>query len=195
MVTKAQREMEDSIKGLLTEEEFTNYLLRMSSTANTMRTQIAGFDPSKEEFMEVFELRRQFDNEYGSSFFNPNSSDTDRDAYNAAKDVMNEQIREALGDERYADYDRAQDYSIEMKQADLGSQLSFDIRSGGDVRTARQFRSATVCCRKSGRKPRPPSNRPSAAKAGKNTTNKTPTGRKTPHRTPSPANVVEIPGP
>ncbi len=131
MVTKAQREMEDSIKGLLTEEEFTNYLLRMSSTANTMRTQIAGFDPSKEEFMEVFELRRQFDNEYGS-FFNPNSSDTDRDAYNAAKDVMNEQIREGLGDERYADYERAQDYKFQsvhraMKQADLGTEQAVQV--------------------------------------------------------------------
>ena len=153
MVTKAQREMEDSIKGLLSDEEYTNYLLRMSNTANTMRTQIAGFDPSKEEFLEVFNLRRQFDEEYGS-FFNPNSSDTDRDAYNAAKDVMNEQIREALGDERYADYERAQDYKFQsihraMKQADLGTDQAvqvYDIQlaaeeSVGELRSNRRIES------------------------------------------------------
>lgn len=33
--------MENTLKGMLSEEEFENYLLQMFNTANTMRTQLA----------------------------------------------------------------------------------------------------------------------------------------------------------
>lgn len=65
MVWKAQRETEESIKGMLSEDEYTGYLLRRSNTAHQLRSQIAGFDPSEEEFRTVFKLKRAFDEEYG----------------------------------------------------------------------------------------------------------------------------------
>ena len=127
MVQQAQREMEQSIKGMLSEEEYTNYLLRMSGTANQMRSQIAGFDPTEDEFLSVFELKHAFDDEYGSQYGRPTAETAEhRELRKNAKIELNDQIRGALGDERYTDYERAQDYQFQqihrsLKKADLGT--------------------------------------------------------------------------
>ncbi|HIN92125.1 MAG TPA: hypothetical protein EYM99_04810 [Alphaproteobacteria bacterium] len=122
MVWKAQRETEESIKGMLSEDEYTGYLLRKSNTAHKLRSQIAGFDPSEEEFRTVFKLKRAFDEEYGEIGIN---LDLLEEQLKAQK-TLNEQIRQSLGDERYADYERAQDYQFQqihssLKKADLGT--------------------------------------------------------------------------
>jgi len=122
MVWKAQRETEESIKGMLSEDEYTGYLLRKSNTAHQLRSQIAGFDPSEEEFRTVFKLKRAFDEEYGEIGIN---LDLLEEQLKAQK-TLNEQIRQSLGDERYADYERAQDYQFQqihssLKKADLGT--------------------------------------------------------------------------
>ena len=111
MVWKAQRETEESIKGMLSEDEYTGYLLRRSNTAHQLRSQIAGFDPSEEEFRTVFKLKRAFDEEYGEIGIN---LDLLEEQLKAQK-TLNEQIRQSLGDERYADYERAQDYQFQQK--------------------------------------------------------------------------------
>ena len=122
MVWKAQRETEESIKGMLSEDEYTGYLLRRSNTAHQLRSQIAGFDPSEEEVRTVFKLNRAFDEEYGEIGIN---LDLLEEQLKAQK-TLNEQIRQSLGDERYADYERAQDYQFQqihssLKKADLGT--------------------------------------------------------------------------
>ena len=125
MMQQAQKEMEQSIKGMLSEEEYTNFLLQYSRTAKQMRGRTAGFDPSEEEFLTVFKLRHPFDEEYMSAMFD-GADKEERKQYIAAKQTLNEQIRQSLGDERYADYERAQDYQFQqihssLKKADLGT--------------------------------------------------------------------------
>jgi hypothetical protein len=127
MMQQAQKEMEKSIKGILSEEEYTNYLLRMSPTANQIRSQIAGFDPSEEEFLSVFKLTHAFSESYDTEFGSPRDENVERrDQRNAAQEQLNDQIRQSLGDERYADYERAQDYKFRqihssLKKANLGT--------------------------------------------------------------------------
>ena len=133
MIKQVQNEMEQSVKGMLSEEEFTSYLLRMSGTANMMRNQIAGFNPSEEEFLSVFELRHAFDNEYGTQYGPPTDETAEqRELRENAKIELNDQIREALGDERYTDYERAQDFQFQqihrsLKKADLGTDEAIQV--------------------------------------------------------------------
>ena len=133
MIKQVQNEMEQSVKGMLSEEEFTSYLLRMSGTANMMRNQIAGFSPSEEEFLSVFELRHTFDNEYGTQYGPPTDETAEqRELRENAKIELNDQIREALGDERYTDYERAQDFQFQqihrsLKKADLGTDEAIQV--------------------------------------------------------------------
>jgi len=110
---KAQREMEDAIQAVLTPEEFLDYQLRFSMTANMLRQQITGFDPSEEEFLTVFKLREEFDREY-SPMLLANATAAEQAEHSKAQEQLNEQLREVLGEQRYADYERAQDYQYQQ---------------------------------------------------------------------------------
>ncbi len=120
---KAMQDMETALKGVLTPQEYLDYQLRFSMTANMLRNQVAGFDPNEEEFMRVFKLREAFDSEY-SPMTRGNESDDQRKSREAAEKRLKEDIKASLGPERYADYERAQDWSFQQiyraaKKADL----------------------------------------------------------------------------
>jgi hypothetical protein len=110
---KAQREMEDAIQAVLTPEEFLDYQLRFSMTANMLRQQITGFDPSEEEFLAVFKLREEFDREY-SPMMLADATEAEQAEQRTAQEQLNRQLRAVLGEQRYADYERAQDYQYQQ---------------------------------------------------------------------------------
>lgn len=123
-IAKAQKEMETAVKQLLTPEEALDFDLRMSMTANMMRMQIAGWDPGEKEFLEVFKLRKAFDDE-----FNPiarmDETEDQRKQREAAEKQLKEQLKATLGEQRYKDYELSQDWQFQqtlrtLKRADLG---------------------------------------------------------------------------
>jgi hypothetical protein len=121
----AQRKMEAAIRQVLSPEEFRDYELRMSMTANTMRSQLAGWDPDEQEFLKVYELRKTFDDEF-SMFPRGNESEAEWSRRQAAEQQLNQAIREALGESRYTAYERAKDWTFQQiqqaaKRADLGT--------------------------------------------------------------------------
>lgn len=131
VMAKAQTAMEDAIKAILTPEEFLDYQLRMSNTANMLRSHIAGFDPSEEEFLAVFKLREEFDQEF-NPLLQMNQTDEERRKREAAQNELNNKIKQELGEERYAAYERAQDYQYQQmyqaaKRADLGVEAANQI--------------------------------------------------------------------
>jgi hypothetical protein len=121
----SQKKMEAAIKGVLSPEEFREYELRMSMTANTLRSQLAGFDPSEQEFLQVYDLRKAFDDEF-SMFGRGNETEAEQKRRNEAEKQLNEAIKQSLGETRYADYERAKDWTFQQiqqatKRADLGT--------------------------------------------------------------------------
>lgn len=112
-IMKMQQETEDALRASLTPEEFQDYQLRFSMTANMLRQQITGFDPSEEEFLKVFKIKEEFDRQY-SPFGAGNETEAEQQKRSEAQTQLNNQIRESLGTERYADYERAQDYSYQQ---------------------------------------------------------------------------------
>jgi hypothetical protein len=94
-----QQEKQAALAQLLTPKEQEQYDLWFSSSAMTTRDAVYGMNASEEEFLKLYQLRRQFDAKYGAA-----SSATP----DAVQD-FNARIQEALGPERYADYVRAQD--------------------------------------------------------------------------------------
>ncbi len=124
-MAKVQKEMEKSIKALLTPEEALDFDLRLSNTANMMRMQSAGYEPDEKEFLSVFKLRKSFDEEF-SMMVQPGDLPKDEQEKRAAADKkLKTDIKETLGEQRYAEYERAQDYSFQQmlsaaKKADLG---------------------------------------------------------------------------
>lgn len=124
-IAKAQKEMEQAVKQMLTPEEALEYDLRMSMTANIMRNQIAGFDPSEEEFLKVFHLRKGFDDDF-NPMLRGNETEAERQRREGAEKDLKEKIKQTLGPERYAAYERSQDWAYQQiysatKRADLGT--------------------------------------------------------------------------
>ncbi len=131
LMLKAQQDTEDLLRASLTPEEFLDYQLRFSVTATILRQQITGFDPSEDEFLKVFHLRESFDREH-----NPlgaaNATEAEQRQRTEAQSALNESIRETLGPERYADYQRAQDYGYQQlhqiaRKAELPPTVANDV--------------------------------------------------------------------
>lgn len=121
---KMQREMEEAVKQQMSPEEALQFELRFSTTANMMRSQIAGFDPNEDEFMKVYKLRKDFDEQF-SPMGVMDESEAEREKRAKAEKELKAQIKESLGEERYKDYELAQDWQFQqtvraLKRADLG---------------------------------------------------------------------------
>jgi hypothetical protein len=88
---------------LLTPEELTAYELRSSPTASNLRRELATIDLTEDEFKTLYTLRKPYDERPRTNIFTNPVNAQERQALNA-------EIKAALGDERYAEYERAQDY-------------------------------------------------------------------------------------
>jgi DNA-binding ferritin-like protein len=110
-ITKIQKEMEGELAKFLTPQEIEDYNLRMSNTANMMRFTLASFEPTEQEFRDIFKQKKEFEDQFGFIPMPPGDK-AEREKYDAAKKTMDEQLKQTLGD-RYADYERAQDFSYQ----------------------------------------------------------------------------------
>ena len=100
---------------ILSPQEYEDYQLRLSQTAMMMRMQLASFDPNEQEFRSIFKAKKQFDDEFGLAGMSgaAGGDKAEREKRDAAKKEMDAQIKAILGDARYADYERSQDYAFQ----------------------------------------------------------------------------------
>jgi len=113
-IRKAMKETETAIAGVLSPEELLDYNLRFSMTANMMRMQQAGFEPTETEFLELFKKRKAYDDEYGlTGVGGLNLKGEEKEKQIAAEKKLNDEIKSELGEKRYQEYKRAQDYAFQ----------------------------------------------------------------------------------
>src|SRR5205085_4666670 len=108
---RIEKQREAEFAQVLTPEELEEYQLRNSSTANSMRAQMTGFQPSEEEFRKIFRLQKVFENEFSQAFdvSDDAQSQIKARAQQDAQEALNEEVKKILGDKRFTDYQRAQD--------------------------------------------------------------------------------------
>ena len=96
----------EELGGAFTPSELEEYQLRTSPIADALRNNVLiGFRPTEEEFRAIFRAYHTFDPSISGS---PASEDEHaRSLLGIA--TRDEQIRQALGDQRFADYVRSQD--------------------------------------------------------------------------------------
>jgi len=148
-IRRMRTERDDRIATMLTPEQKTEYDLRKSPTAANMRLQMDGFDPSEDEFRDIFAARKSFDDEHGVV---PGSSISPADAEvrQLAEQEMNDQLHSLLGDDRYQDYMRQTDYDYKSihkitQRQGLGENISAQVyqMKGGAEELAREIRMNT----------------------------------------------------
>lgn len=130
-IRQLRQNRDDRIGTMLTPEQKMEYDLRKSPTAANMRLQMDGFDPSEDEFRDIFAVRKGFDEEYGAV---PGSiiSPVDAEVRQFAEQEMNNEIRTTLGDDRYQDYLRQTDYDYKSihkvtERQGLGENISAQV--------------------------------------------------------------------
>src|SRR5205085_8466954 len=112
-IRKVMKESEAALANILSPEELQDYNLRFSMTANMMRMQMAGFEPSEQEFLDIFKMRKTYDDQYGNMFGALNLKGEEKEKQKAAEKDLNDQVKALLGDDRYQDFKRAQDFTFQ----------------------------------------------------------------------------------
>ena len=122
---------------LLTPDELEEYDLRTSETANEMRTTLAAFKPTPEEFRALFRLRQASTEASGGQTAPETLSAADAGKLQAAERKLQEQIKEALGAQRYTEYEQAQDPDYQ-NLALLGQRFELSPETTGKVYAIKQ---------------------------------------------------------
>lgn len=78
-----------------------------------MRMQLGSFEPSEQEFRDIFKIRKAFDDEFGMMGMAA-STPEERERKKEAEEKSKEQMKNLLGEDRYNDYVRASDYNYQQ---------------------------------------------------------------------------------
>jgi hypothetical protein len=110
-LNQLHRAREAELAQILTPGELEEYQLRNSDTANTLRATLTGFQPTEDEFRKIFRLQETFDSEFNQAFdlTDDNALAVKAKAQQQAQEALNRELQKALGAERFAEYQRAQD--------------------------------------------------------------------------------------
>jgi hypothetical protein len=108
---RAQRRAE--LAKILTPQELEEYDLRNSQVAQQMQWEMRTFDPSEAEFRSVYKAKAAMDEKTGGTWLDPEDKEA-QEKYNAARKEMDEQLKETLGDKRFAEYKRGQDWEYQQ---------------------------------------------------------------------------------
>lgn len=107
-----EREQRATLAAILSPAELEEFDLRSSRTGQTMRTELAAFNPTEAEFRALFQLRQAFDERYNpSNTVGIPSQEQMRERSDAQKELK-AQINSLLGPARGAEYERATDYNF-----------------------------------------------------------------------------------
>ena len=114
------KEQRADIERSLSPEELLTYDLYTSNTANTLRNQLIGFNPTEAEFRAIFEKRQAYDQKYSPTVYDIQSlmamngnQEYARQRAEAQKQ-MNADIAAMLGPERGAEYQRTSDGNFQQ---------------------------------------------------------------------------------
>ncbi len=148
-IQQMKMQMEADLAKRLSPEEYERYQFTMSDTANMMRMQLHGFEPTEKEFRDIFAMKKAFDDEWGPYGMSGLNSD-EMKQHNEAKKALDDQIKKALGESRWKDYELAQDHQFKelyrvADRAGMGTEAAaqaLEVRKAAE-KAARQIRDNT----------------------------------------------------
>lgn len=134
-----QRQRREQLATLLNTEEMEEYNLRFSETANSLRTVMTGFQPNEDEFRRIFRLQHAFDAEFEGAFDRADESAMTSltRARDNAEEKLRAEIRNTLGPQRYAEYERSQnsDYRSLLQ---LGARVDMPVETANRIFAMKQ---------------------------------------------------------
>jgi hypothetical protein len=133
-----EKNLRAEVASVLTPQELEDYDLRTSNTASQLRFSLAAFDVTEQEFRSLFQLQQAFDDRFGGISYGPFAQSPESvKARNDARGELNNQIKAALGDDRYAEYKRATDYTYQQTSR-LAARLELPPEAANQVWAVQQ---------------------------------------------------------
>jgi hypothetical protein len=137
-----QAEKDAELAKILSPQEKEEYDLRMSQSAMVMRMTMGDFQPSEQEFRDIFKARKKFDDEFGVMGASSNKPE-ERDRRQAAQTELDNSIKGILGEDRFREYKYDQDLTRSslndiVKEHNVPKQQAykvFDIKSAAQEQT------------------------------------------------------------
>jgi hypothetical protein len=129
-------ERERDIAAALTPAEFADYELRMSPSAANVRARFGDALESEDDFRKVFALQKAYDEKFPSDSFTGRVTPEMMQQRSAAERQLQDDIRAALGDDRYAALRRASDSDLRNVES-LATRLNLPADTTNRVATAR----------------------------------------------------------
>ncbi|MFT3868370.1 MAG: hypothetical protein QM715_07720 [Nibricoccus sp.] len=126
-----EAETRKDVAALLTPEELAAYDLRASHSASLLRSRMELFKPTMAEFTAILPFQQAFDAKYSEYSMSESAERT------ADKKQLDEQIKSALGETRYAEYQRAQDYDY-RNAYNLTARLNLPVENANAVYEMKQ---------------------------------------------------------
>lgn len=110
-----EKEQRAAINATLSPADRATYELWNGMTANTVRYELAAFNPTEAEFLAVYNARKPFDDRY-RDFYSPGVPRTPEQEKQQGEDYrrMITEVKAALGPTRAADYERTSDYAFQQ---------------------------------------------------------------------------------
>jgi hypothetical protein len=139
-LTSLRNQQHEEIAKLLTPQELEDYDLRTSTTANSLRSRLANFNPTEQEFRTLYQLQKAFDDQYqvlSLSALGPDQQSQTLRQRSEAQTQLTNQIKAALGDQRYAEYQRSSD-SYYQETARLVARLELPSETANQVYAVQQ---------------------------------------------------------
>ncbi len=107
-IRRLQQERQAALAGTLSTTEATQMDLWLSPSANSVRHDMYGMNATEEEFQAIYQLRKGFDDKWNQ--VDPEMMpDSLRTQYAQAQTELQAQIKQTLGEQRYAEYQRGSD--------------------------------------------------------------------------------------
>jgi hypothetical protein len=96
------------LRNILSPAELEQFELRHSPVASNIRNRgLIGFDPTEAEFIKIFRIHKEFEEQFGFGWRPANAEDQVR--FQQGRETKELLLQNALGAERYAGYLRSQD--------------------------------------------------------------------------------------
>ena len=111
-LSNLEQQREVDLANLLSPQELEEYQLRHSHVAENLRNQLNGFEPNEDEFRRLFRLQKDFEDQINRKL--PQASDEVQAEIRAraqeeGQRALQDEMRKTLGNDRYAQLQRAQD--------------------------------------------------------------------------------------
>lgn len=150
MIRQLQKEQLAAVAKVLSPQEFEEYELRMSQTASQLRYALDAFNPTPDEFRQIYKIHKEREDQF--FVYDPND-DVPRDNREKVIAENERQIQGILGEQRFNEYKRAQDYTYKelvrtLSRNDLPATLAntiYDMKKAAEdaVKGVRQDQTLT----------------------------------------------------